>query len=95
MRGDRISKSESTPNSNHDTYMCEIPHDLHLVVDLLIQDPILHEPPLVQLLCSIDCTMLLRRQLVHRGKGTLPDLPSHIVHGTTRPVHAIGICDRP
>lgn len=77
------------------TYMSEVPHDFHLVIDFLIQDPVFHEASLVQLFCRIDGAMLLCRQFVDSRKGTLADLSSHIVHGATCPVHAVGIGDRP
>lgn len=73
--------------------MFEIPHDFHLVVDLLIQDTVLHEAPLIQLFRRIDCTMLLRCQLVNRCECALSDLTGHIVHRTACPMHAIRIGD--
>jgi hypothetical protein len=34
--------------------MSEIPHDFHLIVDLLIKDTVFHEAALVEFFCSID-----------------------------------------
>ena len=71
--------------------MSEIPHDFQLIVDLLIKDTVFHEAALVEFFCSIDGAMLLGRNLVHSSERTLANLSSHVVHGTTGPMHTISI----
>ena len=75
--------------------MFQISHNLHLVVDLLIQDTIFHEAPLVKLFRRIDCAMLLGGQLVDRSESAFSNLPGHVVYRAARPMHAVRVGDGP
>lgn len=71
--------------------MFEIFHNFHFIVDLLIKNPVLHEPPLVELLSSVHGTVLFCGKFINSCKRSFSDLTSHVVHVTACPVHSIRI----
>lgn len=77
------------------TYMCQVFHNLHLIVDLLVQYAVLHEASLVQLFRCEDCSVLLGSKLVHGSERALADLPGHIVCRSACPMHAMAVSDGP
>lgn len=66
--------------------MVDALHDLHLVFHLLIQNTILDKPPFLEFLGGIRKPVILGRDFVHHGKGSLADGASLVVLSRSGPV---------
>lgn len=69
--------------------MGETLDNLQLVVNFLIQNPVLHELPLFNLLDGKHFSVPLLGDLVHHGKGSLSDVAHHIVLVPAVPVQTM------
>ncbi len=72
-------------------------HDFHLIFHSLVGDPILHEPPLVQLFGSVGLPVVYARDFVDCGERTLPDLADSVVAArpiplSWQPFHVLMAC---
>lgn len=54
-------------------------HDLHFVAKFRVHFPILYKLSLVKFFCCKGCAVVLLRDLVDGGKGTLANLSDEIV----------------
>lgn len=68
--------------------MLEISHNVHFVLDLVIDDAILHKPSLFNLLRCVYITVTLGGELEHKRKTSLADRAHYVVFLATIPLHA-------
>ena len=54
-------------------------HNLHLILNLLVQDAIFHETPLVEFFGGIWLTVILGRDFVYRGECAFTNLTNAVV----------------
>ena len=66
--------------------MFYLSHNLHLRIDLLVQDSVLHKSSLLKLLCCIWDSIELSGHLVDYSKGALANAADLIVLSTTLPL---------
>ena len=71
--------------------MADAFHDADLVMHLVTRLPVFNKSTLLDLLASIDRSMLNGRQLIDHGKSPLANIANDIVGLTTVPLHAIVI----
>ena len=72
--------------------MLDFLHDFHLILDLLVQNAVLHEPALIQLLGRIRMTSELQRDFVDSGKSTSANLAHPVVLVRSIPGARNGLC---
>ena len=65
--------------------MFNLAHDLHLVINLLIKDTILHETSLLKFLCGVGYSVEFGCDLVYNGEGALANYTDLVVLWTTSP----------
>lgn len=65
--------------------MLDFLHDIHLIVHLLVEDAIFHEPSLLEFLGSKWNTIELGCDLVHGRECTLADSSDFVIFGAASP----------
>ena len=65
--------------------MLDLPHDIHLHINFLIKNSILHKTSLLKLLCSIRDAIKLVCDLVDHGKSALANVADLVILVTALP----------
>lgn len=68
-------------------------HDLELVIDFVIKNPILDELAFVDLFRSKDLAVSFGGDLEHHSKSSFADIPHNVIMISSIPVHAMVMLD--
>ena len=61
------------------SYVLDALHNLHLILNFLVQDAILHEAPLVEFFGGVWLAVILGRDFVYRGECAFTNLADAVV----------------
>lgn len=71
------------------TYVSEVLDNLKLIIDLVVEDSVLHKLAFVKLFYGKDLSVSFGGKFVYHRKSSFANIPNNVVLISATPVHAI------